>query len=163
VALSPCDAIWSGAGIPASRGGGEDVVARSRGSVTTSHQLLGWLVVGLSLALAAAGGWSVLAGMRSSGQVDHRFAVDRLAVVAWLAISVAVATGVILLITGRRPADTLHLLYAVVALALVPTGYLLGMRTARPGSSGLTRQRDAWAIATGVVLLGIGMRLIGTG
>jgi hypothetical protein len=120
-------------------------------------------VVGLSLALAAAAGWSVIAGMRSSGQVDHRFAVDRLAIVAGLMICVAVATGVILLITGRRPADTLHLLYAVVALALLPSGYLVGMRTARPGSSGPTRQRDAWAIGTAIVLLGIGLRLIGTG
>ncbi|MFL5641800.1 MAG: hypothetical protein ACJ77C_05205 [Chloroflexota bacterium] len=131
--------------------------------MTTSHQLLGWVVVGLSLALTAVGGWSVAAGVRSSGQVDHRFAVDRTAIVVFLTIGLAVATGVIVLAMDRPPADPIHLLYGAVALTLLPVGYVVGMRTSRPGSGRLLRQRDAWAIATGILLLGIGFRLIGTG
>jgi hypothetical protein len=131
--------------------------------VTTSHQLLGWLIVALSLALALVAGWSVVAGMRSSGRVDHRFAVDRLVIVVFVMIAVAVATGLILLVTDRRPADILHFLYAAVALSLLPIGYVVGMRTSRPGSSRLTRQRDSWATVTAILLLGIGLRLVGTG
>ncbi|MFL5673653.1 MAG: hypothetical protein ACJ779_01475 [Chloroflexota bacterium] len=131
--------------------------------MTSSHQLLGWLMVALSGALVAVGAWSVATGRRSGGRADHRFAVDRLFIVVLASVMIAVASGLLLLATDHRPADGLHLLYGVVAVVVLPIGYVVGLRTARPETGRLMRQRDAWAVVAGIFLLGIAVRLFGTG
>lgn len=79
------------------------------------------------------------------------------------ALVLSLASGLILLATDHRPAEVLHFLYAALAAAIVPIGYLVGMRITRPGSPRLAHQRDMWAVVTGVLLLAIAVRLFGTG
>ena len=78
------------------------------------HRLLAYGIV----AVTGAGiGWSVLlvvAG-RAGGPAFERF---QAAVVSLLVVGAA--SGLVLLATGARPADGLHLLYAMVVIALIP-------------------------------------------
>ena len=78
------------------------------------HRLLAYAVV----AVTGAGiSWSLLlvAAGRGGGPAFERF---QAAVVAVLIV--AAASGLVLMTTGARPTDGLHLLYAVVAVALIP-------------------------------------------
>ena len=49
-----------------------------------------------------------------------RLAVDRAVLGAIVVVLVAIGSGVVLLVLGSRPADGLHLLYAAVALLVLP-------------------------------------------
>jgi hypothetical protein len=84
-----------------------------------------------------------------------RFAIDRaiLATEAW--VGLALLTGLLSLAGGRGPADPLHFLYAVVALAALPVGRAW---------QGLARGPRPWPLAiAGIVLLGVLVRLAQTG
>lgn len=78
------------------------------------HRMLAYAVV----AVTGAGiCWSLL--LVAAGRVGgHAFERFQAAVVAVLIV--AAASGVVLLATGMRPAEGLHLLYAVLAVALIP-------------------------------------------
>jgi hypothetical protein len=130
--------------------------------VTDAHQILTWAVVAITVALVAAAVWSTLAGRRSAGARDHRFAVDRLVLAVLLGLAANVAVGLALVGEGRRPADALHLLYGAASLATLPLGWLLGSRPSRDGVRSRAR-RDAWLLLTSVILLGIELRLVMTG
>ena len=70
-----------------------------------------------AVGVGVAVGWSLLLTLagRTGGEA---FVLFQAAVVTVLLV--AAASGATLLVTGARPADDLHLLYAVVAIALVP-------------------------------------------
>lgn len=70
---------------------------------------LGGVVVGI--------GWSALLARTGQGG-GPAFEKFQAAVVAVLVVSAA--SGLVLLASGVRPADLLHLLYALIAIALIP-------------------------------------------
>lgn len=129
--------------------------------MSEAHQIGAGLVTAATVALALAAAWSVTAGRRSAGGRDHRFAVDRLLLLALALVAVNDVVGVVLLGTGRRPSDGLHLLYGFALLATGPVGWWLGgRRTARRPSTRV--RRDAWLLGTAVVMLGLELRLFMT-
>lgn len=68
-------------------------------------------------AVAGGAAWSVVAA-RSGRDGGARFEQLQAAVVSL--VIVAAASGLVLLATGSRPADGLHLLYALIAIGLIP-------------------------------------------
>lgn len=106
------------------------------------------------MALTVAGiSWAVLLGFtkRAGGPAFERF---QAAVVS--ALVVGAASGLILLASGARPAEGLHLLYAFVAVALIP---LARSFAGRPNGRGSV----ALPLAAFVVLGGLVYRLFTTG
>ncbi len=111
----------------------------------------------LVAALLVAGGAGAVALVAAGGALRHRsvrFALDRAILAALASVSVGIALGLVILVTGGRPADPLHLLYAGLALAILPVARfwdrLAGHRLAAVGVGGL-------------VLLGLVLRLFQTG
>jgi cytochrome bd-type quinol oxidase subunit 2 len=131
-------------------------------SVSEAHQLGAVAVLALTVGLLLAAVWSALDARRFGGARDHRFAVDRLVLAVIAAIGVTLVLGATLLATGRRPADGLHLLYAVLALITVPAGWWIGGRPRNGGAPERIR-RDASVAIAAVILLGIEFRLLATG
>lgn len=119
-------------------------------AVDAIHRLLVYVAIPF---IAAGVGWSVLLAVagRAGGAAFDLF---QAAVVSLLIV--ASASGAILLVTGSRPADGLHLLYAGIALAVIPlarsfTGQERGRGTA------------ALLLAAFVVLGAVLYRLLTTG
>src|SRR4051812_18256199 len=110
--------------------------------ITPAHQLLGYAAVAVTLVLVVVASWSALAARRALGATDHRFAVDRAILGLLLVVGVDGFVGIGFLLTGKRPADLLHVVYGVAALVTAPVGYWLarrgGVRTPGPG------RRDVW-------------------
>jgi hypothetical protein len=116
--------------------------------IATLHLLVAILVAicgGLLTAIVVAGsalGW------------DVRFPRDRAILAALALTTLGIALGLVILATGGRPADPLHLLYAGVALVLLPVvrfwDRLAGHRALAVGLGGL-------------VLAGLVLRLFQTG
>ena len=129
--------------------------------ITPAHQLLGYAAVAVTVVLLVVASWSALAARTSLGPTDHRFAVDRAILGLLLVVAIEGLVGLGLLLTGKRPADLLHVVYGVAALVTAPVGYWLarrgGVRT--PGSG----RRDVWVAVAAVVLLGLELRLLMTG
>ena len=83
-------------------------------AVETIHRLIAYAAIPL---ITAGIGWSLfLAVTRRAG--GAAFEPFQAAVVSLLIVGAA--SGAVLLASGARPADGLHLLYAGVALAIVP-------------------------------------------
>ena len=129
--------------------------------MVTLHVILAVVVTAASLVVVAAAVWSALAGRRSGGRRDHRWAVDRAVLAVLGGVIAAGLIGGILLVTGSRPADPLHYLYGPAALIALPVAIWIGARVSSAGSS--RSRRDAWTAAGGLVLLGIVLRLFATG
>jgi hypothetical protein len=114
------------------------------------HGLLAYAIV----AVTAFGiGWSVVLVVvgRAGGPAFERF---QAAVVSLLVVGAA--SGLVLLAAGARPADGLHLLYAIVTIALIPLARsFLGRANARATT--------ALLLAAFVVLGGVVYRLFTTG
>jgi hypothetical protein len=141
---------------------GHDAVRRATVSrVTAAHDLLGLASIVMSLTLVAAVVWSVIAGRRSNGRVDHRFAVDRAVLAELSLLTAAGLVGMALLIDGSHPADPLHLVYGPAAILCVPVAIMIGARASAGRASRL--RRDVWTAGGGIVLFGLGLRLIATG
>ena len=71
-------------------------------------------------------------------------------------IIVAATSGIVLLVTGARPTDPLHLLYAAVAVAVIPV--------ARSFAGGTFERRRAVLLLAAFVVLGaLTYRLFTTG
>jgi hypothetical protein len=130
-------------------------------SVTAVHDLLGLASIAGSLTLVVAATWSVIAGRRSGGISDHRFAVDRAVLAVLVLLAAAGSVGMAQLIAGSRPADPLHLVYGPAALISVPVAIWIGARAAPARRSRV--RRDLWTAGGGIVLLGLGLRLFATG
>jgi hypothetical protein len=131
--------------------------------MTTAHHVAGWAVVAVTVALLVGAIWSWLASRRSDGRRDHRFAVDRLVLVVVAAVGVAVLQGLLVVASGSRPGEPLHILYAVLALVALPAAWTLGGRPGAGAGSAGRRRRDAWVVVAAVVMLGIELRLFLTG
>jgi hypothetical protein len=114
------------------------------------HRLLAYVAV---VIIAAGIGWSLLlvfAG-RAGGPAFERFQAAAVSV-----LFIGAASGLVMLATGARPAEGLHLLYAIVAIALIPLARaFLGRANARAAG--------ALLVAAFVVLGGIVYRLYTTG
>lgn len=80
------------------------------------HRLLAYAVAGVA-AVGIAWSLFLVPRCRQGAPSFERFqaAVESL-------IIVGAASGVLLLLTGARPAEGLHLLYAVIALTIIPLG-----------------------------------------
>jgi putative Mn2+ efflux pump MntP len=129
--------------------------------VTAVHDLLGLATIAGSLTLVGVGVWSVIAGKRSRGGLDHRFAVDRAVLAVLLLLAAAALVGMAMLMSGSHPADPLHLVYGVAALICVPVAIWIGARSSGGRASRL--RRDIWTVGGGIVLLGLALRLLATG
>jgi hypothetical protein len=114
-----------------------------------------------SFILVVAATWSVIAGRRSGGHSDHRNAVDRSVLAVLVLQAAAGLVGLALLGAGSRPADPLHLVYGPAALISVPAAIWVGARAAPARKSRV--RRDLWTAGGGIVLLGLGLRLLATG
>lgn len=114
------------------------------------HRLLAYAVVAITV---AGIGWSVLLVFtgRAGGLAFERF---QAAVVSVLVVGAA--SGLVLLATGARPAEGLHLLYALVAIALIPLA-----RSFFGRANG--RAAAVLLLAAFVVLGGVMYRLFTTG
>jgi hypothetical protein len=129
--------------------------------VTAVHQLLGWASIAGSAVIVGVAISSVIAGKRSVGRSDHRFAVDRAVLAVLVLVATAGLVGIAMLMSGSRPVDPLHLVYGPAALACLPVAIWIGART-RPGRGSRLR-RDVWTAGGGIVLLGLALRLLATG
>jgi hypothetical protein len=129
--------------------------------VSEAHQIGADLAVISTAGLLAVAMWSLLAGRGSGGARDHRFAVDRALLLVVALVGLNDLLGIVLLGTGRRPTDPLHLLYGVAVLATGPIGWWLGGRS-RGGHPATRVRRDVWLVGAAVVLLGLELRLFMT-
>lgn len=85
-----------------------------------------------------------------------RLLADRLILAVLASLALASAVGALIALTGRPPADILHLLYSGLAVAALPIARYLG----RSG----TRRRRAGIVSIGaLILLGFLARLFMTG
>ena len=114
------------------------------------HRLLAYAIVALTV---AGIGWSVflVVARRAGGPDFERF---QAAVVSVIVVSAA--SGLVLLATGARPVDELHLLYTIVAIALIPLARSFLGRARSRGAAPML-------LAAFVVLGGVMYRLFTTG
>lgn len=117
----------------------------------SSVHLAAMLVAAAGLVVViGTGGWSV------ARHRDPQPGLDRALLGVGAGAVVAIATGGLLLASGARPADPLHLVYAVVILA-VPFGARYVMRPARS-------PRAAGGLALAAIIgLAVIVRLVQTG
>jgi hypothetical protein len=112
---------------------------------------------GLAIVAAVAAGLLLVASVSAAlGRSDGRLWLDRTILLQVGTASAAVASGLVLLVEGHRPADGLHFLYAALAAALP-----LGLRLAagrRP-----TRRVGWWLVLGSLVLGGVLVRAFMTG
>ncbi|MEO8462068.1 MAG: hypothetical protein ABI555_02560, partial [Chloroflexota bacterium] len=121
-----------------------------RSSLDSIHH---FIAIATVVVVAGGVGWSILlAASRRPG--GPRFEQFQAAVVSL--VFVGAASGMVLLLSGARPTEGLHLLYAVIAITLIPLARsFLGRAGGRAAASLLL----AAFIALGAVLF----RLFSTG
>ena len=114
------------------------------------HRLIAYGAIPL---IVTGVGWSILlvVARRAGGAAFDRFQAALVSV-----LFVGSVSGAVLLASGHTPADGLHLLYAAVALAMVP---LARSFTGRSGGLGTA----ALLLAAFVILGALLYRLIATG
>ena len=130
--------------------------------MAVAHQVAALAILGVTIALLGAAAWSWAVARRTGGRRDHRFSVDRLLLAVEAFVALDVGLGGLLLATGDRPSDALHLLYGVAALVTLPAGWWLGGRPDRSGAIS-RRRRDGWLLLAAAILVGIELRLVATG
>jgi hypothetical protein len=125
--------------------------------MTDIHRLLG--LVDLALAIALLATTAVAAALADRVPPTVRaWAVDGLALVVEVGIIIAAGVGPLLLATGHRPADPLHLVYAAVAVLSMPAALAVAMSRGSTGAA-----RDRWLMVGALVLVGVSVRLLQTG
>lgn len=106
--------------------------------------------------LVAVGGGTVAIVVILGAATHHpvRFALDRVILGVLLLLAIAVLSGLVILVTGARPHDPLHLLYAVLALLVLPVARFWDRLS----------DRRALAVVVGsVVIIALVLRLFQTG
>lgn len=96
----------------------------------------------------------IVAAVGRIGGRDVRFALDRAILAGLGLVSAGVVVGLVILVTGGRPADPLHLLYAVVALVILPIARFWDR---------LASHRLLAVGIGGLILVGLVVRLFQTG
>jgi hypothetical protein len=86
----------------------------------------------------------------------NRLLGDRLVLAVLATTGLAALVGASLAVTSRPPDDVLHLIYGLVALAVLPIARYIGR-------SGSDRRRAGWLAAGSLVLLAVYARLVQTG
>jgi putative Mn2+ efflux pump MntP len=140
---------------------GAEVEAYTRWSVAVLHEFLGLASIAGALTVVGAAAWSVIAARRSAGRRDHRFAVDRAVLAALLLIAAAGLVGSAMFVSGSQPRETVHLLYGPAAFLCLPIAIAVGARASAGRASRM--RRDTWTAVGGLVLVGLGLRLLATG
>jgi hypothetical protein len=113
------------------------------------HATGGILLLGVLFVFALAAAWLALTtGSRPWLEIATRV-VNAL-------LGVQVLVGVLLYLTGSRPAESLHLLYAVAAVGALPLGNAFS-------SEAPPKARAGVLAASGLLTLGLLFRLISTG
>lgn len=125
------------------------------------HQFGAVAVAIEAVALLGAASWSAAARRVSDGARDHRFAVDRLILIATASVAATVVVGLVVAAGGRPPADPLHLLYAPIALVTPLAGWWLGGRATNRGVGRIGR--DGVIAIAALVVLALDARLAMTG
>jgi hypothetical protein len=118
--------------------------------VSQLHGFLGLMALALTLLAALWSGGTALAG-----KPPGRLFVGNLVWVV-LGVVLAAATGGFVALTQQPPDDPLHVVYGVIALALLPGAALVAMN--RPDT-----QRSAVLAVAGIVLAVLLFRLVETG
>jgi hypothetical protein len=116
--------------------------------VVTIHLLAALLVAVSGVAVMAV----VVVG-RVLGR-DVRFALDRAILAALALVMIGIVLGLVILVTGGRPADPLHLLYAAVSLVVLPIARFWDR---------LARRRPLAIGIGGLIVVGLVFRLFQTG
>jgi hypothetical protein len=116
--------------------------------IANAHQFLAPLVAAAGIALLAV---VVMGALRHR---PVRFATDRVILAALALVGLGIASGLLVLATGSRPADPLHFLYAGVALIVLPVARFWGR---------LERYRGPALGIAGIVLAALVLRLFQTG
>ena len=114
------------------------------------HRAVAEIAVGFVLVLA---GWSTALALRR--QPPGRFFIAALLAV-FAAMALVVVLGLLVLVSGHRLHDPLHLLYGAVGLVAVPAAIVLAAR--RPAS-----QQAMTMVIAAIVLLVVLLRLFQTG
>ena len=115
-----------------------------------------WIAAGAAIAAAAMVVVGVVDALGLVPAAGARRWLDRLLLALLALVAATAMLGPLLVVLVRPPADWLHLLYAVLALAAAPTARLIA---ARRGSARI----GAWVAAGGLVTLGALLRLWMTG
>jgi hypothetical protein len=124
------------------------------------HGLVGQIALVLAIVLAIVATALFALGQRPMAVRLGRL-VDIVAIAAIGAVVIALVIGPLLLITGLRPADMLHVVYGLAALAAVPIAWFVGVWRER--GPGYHPSRYGWVAIGGFVLVGLTLRLIQTG
>ena len=99
---------------------------------------------------------AVMAGLRARRGTSAGAPARGLEAVLLLLLGVTIAGGLGILAGGARPREPLHFVYAVVAVAVLPTAAALSLRTG-------PRARALIICAGALVTLAVVIRLFGTG
>lgn len=116
--------------------------------IVTVHHLVALLAAAAGLVLV------VVVAIGAARRQPVRFATDRTILVALALVGVGIVSGLVMLLTGGRPNDPLHLLYALVALLVLPVARFWG---------GLERHRTLVLGVGGMLLAALVLRLFQTG
>lgn len=116
--------------------------------IVALHHLIALLAAAAGLALVA------VVAVGAAWRRPARFATDRTILLALALVAVGIASGLVVLLTGGRPDDPLHLVYAVAALLVLPVARFWGR---------LERHRTAVLGVGGVLLAALVLRLFQTG
>jgi hypothetical protein len=124
------------------------------------HGALGWLTVGAALIVLVAAVATWLAWERPVGRTLARLS-DLLVVSVPVLVFAALFVGGLLVITGLRPAQVLHVPFGVAALATLPVAMATGIWGEQ--GTGRGRRRYAWVTGAAAVLLVLALLLAQTG
>jgi hypothetical protein len=119
-------------------------------TLSTLHSWLAVLAIAADLALVAVSAVALLTRRCS------RLWGDRLILMVLAATGLTALVGGGFALTSRSPSDTLHLVYGVVALLVLPIARYIGR-------SGSDRRRSGWLALGSVVQLAVYVRLFQTG
>jgi hypothetical protein len=124
------------------------------------HGLFGYAALGFAPVLFVISGVTWLIGTNRLGRTLSRVA-DLMVVASAGLVLLALLVGPILLAMDKRPNEWLHILYAFVALAILPISVGLGIRAEH--GRGKSPTRYGWIALGALVLTVIAWRLSVTG